>query len=290
MTSHLADLAEILDTGEPVASVYMGASAVPWSVRWIRVADQLRSDGADPPTIRALHDAIAGRAEVAAFAGRSLEPRVLPVSGFTQPDLGRYTWPAHVLPVLAWLQERPACVIAVVGQTGAELYAVPAGEHTGCAASSVLRTCEAVLDRTGSRLLVVCGDRLTAHALARRLSPVIEVHHLTSGPRSRARRVADIMRAAARRWTDDAVADFSGRCRDRGLGVEGPRSTLDALATGRVQELLVVHPDPTWCADEAVRTALLGGTRIRVLRPDTPGAPLGGIGGLCRSTLGVVRA
>ena len=97
--------------------------------------------------------------------------------------------------------------------------------------------------------------------------------------------------------------------------MQGVPATLDALAAGRARELLVEDPpsggatawfgaapaqvlpggrETRWAgragaaADVAVRSALLSGIEVRVLRKGTPGAPAGGIGALCRFPLAAV--
>ncbi|MBP2706150.1 hypothetical protein JOL79_20275 [Microbispora sp. RL4-1S] len=124
---------------------------------------------------------------------------------------------------------------------------------------------------------------------------------------------AEIRRAAEERTAALLHRLAEGRC-PSGRSVEGARETLNALAHGRVQTLLIVD-DPgdtrtAWfgdlpgevsdrhealaptgkpitrerLADVAVGTAVRTGAEVHVLSPGTPGAPAEGIGALCRFT------
>ncbi|TWP47578.1 hypothetical protein FKR81_31975 [Lentzea tibetensis] len=341
----LRDLVEVLRPPHPVASVYIGSGpASAWPARWRRLVDQLRCDGADPATIREVDLALlaapaitqAGRtAELVVFAGPGLSPRVFRTPGLGHLDLAWFTAPAHVLPLLAWFQDRPPCVVVVAERSGADVHMAPGGNNTISRAQlrfgeeswerntrTVAKACEAALAQIGARLLVIAGEPDTARVLREGLTPAtrakVTIRRLR-GTRTTEVPIVSLASSSAQLWTAEVLSDFTERCRERGLGVEGAHETLAALSRGRVEQLLVEHPEdvsatawfgpqPTdvipgdrvppfaWSArhsgllaDVAVRAALLSGGRVRVVSPGAPGAPDGGIGGVCRSDLAVVR-
>ncbi|GAA0359937.1 Vms1/Ankzf1 family peptidyl-tRNA hydrolase [Streptomyces olivoreticuli] len=129
----------------------------------------------------------------------------------------------------------------------------------------------------------------------------------------RAAQVAAEASAAAREETAELLRRLDEERAPGGHAVEGVHETLEALAAGRVGTLAVTD-DPrdartAWfgtsptdvyerhedfvpngsgplvsgrLADVAVRSALLTGADVRILEPDTPGAPSQGTGGICR--------
>ncbi|GAA0473184.1 Vms1/Ankzf1 family peptidyl-tRNA hydrolase [Streptomyces stramineus] len=131
----------------------------------------------------------------------------------------------------------------------------------------------------------------------------------------RAAQVAAEAAGAGRRETAELLRRLAEERAPGGHAVEGVHDTLGALAGGRVATLAVTDdprdartawfgPAPTdvfersedfvpngggpavraRLADVAVRAALLTGADVRVLAPDTPGAPAQGTGGICRYT------
>lgn len=330
----LRDLIDVVRPARPVASVYMGSSPLrSWRARWIRLADQLRSDGADDHVVgtigAALHRAHAADpavGTVVAFAGDELPPRVFHAPGLHHLDLAWFSSPAHVLPLLAWVQDRPPCVVVAAGRHDAELVA-------GNASRVVLRypdsswwegvrstaaACAEMLVQQGTRLLVVAGEDEVVGALWEALPAPVrrDVTVRWVGADLSPSRVEVEARAAARLWTEGVLADFHERGRSQRLGVHGADETLAALADGRVVDLFVAHPEDVtaiaWyglvptdvaagpaagqrrrcglLADVAVRAALLSGTRVHVIAAGAHGAPEEGIGGLCRVPLILVRS
>lgn len=101
----VVDLVDVLRPTTPVASVYIGPDmSDTWDVRWQRIADQLRGDGADEVLIGDVEKALAHNTQVVVFAGEAMPPRLFHMPGLTHPDLAWYTAPAHVIPFLLWSQ------------------------------------------------------------------------------------------------------------------------------------------------------------------------------------------
>ncbi|MEV0675180.1 hypothetical protein AB0I60_01525 [Actinosynnema sp. NPDC050436] len=321
------DLVDVVRPVHPVASVHLGPpSDVPWPDRLDAVVGELRRDGADEATVRDLHTAVPTDpgTPVVVFADGGHVPAVYATPGRTGPDTARFTAPAHVLPLMAWSQERPPCVVVVAGRDHVKVSTAGDGVEPGpvrCAPADVPEVSRAALDRIGARLVVVCGDDLLVGVLRAALAPDATVRRTA---RPWGERLADVARSTSRLWTAQSLADLAGQSPER--AVRGVEATLDALARSRVRELLVVSPPPpggtAWfgsraaqvarrtatpgtgavvdvappwsrgegtAVDVAVRSALVGGASVRVLRPGTPGTPVGGIGALCRFPLTVVR-
>lgn len=330
----LRDLIDVVRPARPVASVYMGSSPLrSWRSRWVRLADQLRSDGAGDDVVGAIgaalhraHDADPAGGTLVGFAGGEVPPRVFRAPGLSHLDLAWFSSPAHVLPLLAWVQDRPPCVVAAATRDTAEL-GTPGAEwmslhypekdwHEGV--RSVASAVAAMLVRQDARLLVVAGqDEVVAALWAALPAPVRrETTARWVGTDLSPSRIEDEVRAAARTWTAGVLADFHERGRARRLGVEGVDETLGALADGRVDELFVGQPEDVtataWyglaptdvapgeamgsrrrcglLADVAVRAALLSGTRVHVINSGARQAPEEGIGALCRVPLTLVRS
>lgn len=327
----LRDLLDVVRPSRPVASVYLGSSPLrAWRARWHRLADQLHSDGADAEVVEVIGEVLRRARStypsadtLVAFAGKELPPRVFHTPGLRHLDLAWFSSPAHVLPLLAWLQERPPRVAVTAGHCCAELVSgdervsmnYPADEWlSGVRAAAA--ACAEMLVRQESRLLVVAGEDEVVGALWEALPPAVrrDVVVRWTGRDLTPSRVAAEIRAASRSWTDGMLADFNDRGRARGLAVEGNDDTVDAIAAGRLDDLLVAFPAdakatawygaaPTdvsrgWSparrcgllADVAIRAALLSGTAVHVVHAASPSAPHEGIGGMCRVPLGLVRS
>ncbi|MFI6094928.1 hypothetical protein ACIA8G_05205 [Lentzea sp. NPDC051213] len=329
----LRDLIDVVWPARPVASVYMGSSpSHSWRSRWVRLADQLRGDGADDDVVgpigAALHRAHAAdpsAGTLVAFAGYEVPPRVFHAPGLHHLDHAWFSSPAHVLPLLAWVQERPPCVVVAADRETAELGTAGTGRVSLCyggwnwreGVRSAAAAAAAMLAREDARVLIVAGEDDVAVALwdalpapVRRDTTVRRV-----GTDLSPSRVEDEVRAAAHTWTAGVLADFHERGRARQLGVEGVDDTLGALAAGRVDDLFVGQPEDVtataWyglaptdvapghpagsrrrcglLADVAVRAALLSGSRVHVITAGTRRAPEDGIGALCRVPLTLVR-
>ncbi len=189
-------------------------------------------------------------------------------------------------------------------------------------AAAVAEACREPLRETGARLLIVSGDvravQLLEEHLPASVHAQVSIRHLSGGrhpdgsERHRAERVAAVTQAAAAEHTAALLTRFTEQRGPHGLAVEGRAATLTALAQGRLDTLLVVPgsdggrfawfgPQPTQLArgdiapptgwpevhrgpvtDVAIRAALLAGAHVRILDPNTTGAPTDGIGGTCR--------
>ncbi|MGN6130510.1 MAG: baeRF2 domain-containing protein [Nocardioidaceae bacterium] len=357
---------------EPVASVYLGAAPevaneydLEWPTRWAPVLERMEALGVDPQTTTVLESAMRlvegsraarGSVAVAAFAAGGQMLGVFPAPGATWPDGVWFAAPAHVYPLLAWIQEHPPYVDVVVDRAGADLQAFPGG---GAPASStrvagpddaiekpmppgflsqgraqrraedswvhnaraVAKRVQEAVDEVGARLIVVSGDvravQLLLESLPERVVREVEIRQVKGG------RSADGSRQTRATVAAAAAGEAAAHQRERllwvfdeerapgGVAVEGEDLTLAALAEGRVGTLLVAHPvvddpRPAWFGpggaevapaarpvpvwehprrgpllDVAVRSALLSSAEVRVV-PTGDGAPLEGIGGLCR--------
>lgn len=244
-------LRDILGVPGPVATVYAGRAPevaeeyqLEWSTRWRPIGEQLRRTGADEATLRALEAAVASLAsaraahamtEVAAFAADGRVLGVYPAPGAQWSDWGRTGAPAHVLPLVQWVQERPPYVVVVTNRAGAEVEAFPGAGAAGHVrtvrgpdddialvqppvftaqgrrrrraedswrhnAAAVADVTTRALDRTGARLLVVSGDVRAVQLLEERLPD--RVRRGVAVSRIRGSRTAD----GSQQWRADAVA------------------------------------------------------------------------------------
>ncbi|MCH0540827.1 hypothetical protein I3F58_14860 [Streptomyces sp. MUM 203J] len=134
-------LRNLFDHGGPMCSVYLRLEPRPQleddaRLRWRALARRLSAQGADSATLDALArrvDAeLPGAGTLAAFAadGEILYAAVLP----GDPDAGRPAGDSavrgalpHLQPLLAWRQDHPAHVLAVIDRSGADLEAYPLG-------------------------------------------------------------------------------------------------------------------------------------------------------------------
>jgi hypothetical protein len=173
-----------------------------------------------------------------------------------------------------------------------------------------------------ARLVLLAGDVRAMQYLTKHLpKPVLRQASIRSvnggrsrdgAARERATQVEAETQRAAREETRDLLRRMAEQRRPGGRTVEGVRPTLASLARGRVGTLVLTHdpldrrtawfgPEPTHVsdrrrtltraggpttrahlADVAVRAALLTGADVRILEPDTEGAPGQGMGALCR--------
>lgn len=142
----------VLHATGPVASVYLGTPPeaaneyqLEWATRWRPVAETLHTEGADAATVAAAEQAVvelaakravhASRA-VAAFVENGRVLGAYPAPGARWPDGGRYVAPAHLVPLLAWAQDRPPYVLVVIDRVGADVE-VSAGAGAAAAMSGV---------------------------------------------------------------------------------------------------------------------------------------------------------
>lgn len=188
-------------------------------------------------------------------------------------------------------------------------------------ARAVAKRVQEAVDEVGARLLVVSGDvravPLLLESLPERVVREVEVRQVKGGRspdgsrRTRAALAATAAGDAAAHQRERLLWVFDEERAPGGVAVEGEDATLAALAEGRVATLLVAQPvvddpRPAWFGaggaevapaarpvppwehprhgpllDVAVRSALLSGAEVRVV-PAGDGAPLEGLGGLCR--------
>jgi hypothetical protein len=315
-------LADVVRPLHPVASVYTGQSSAPWAVRAARLVDAVHAAGADEATVVDLLVALPDEPDtpVAVFADGGHVPAVYPVPGRRGPDTVRFGAPAHVLPLVAWAQERPACVVVDARYARVEVAVVPGGVAAGaresvwCRPGASVEVCREAVDRSGARLVVVHGAERVAERVRAELGARATVRRVRDPG---ADRLAEVARSTARLWAAHSLAEFDERSATPGHAVHGFEATLAALARGRVRELLVDRacgdgatawfgasarqvlagragpggPRAGWArrsgpaVDVAVRSALLGDVPVRVVRP---GALPGGIGALCRYPLAAV--
>jgi hypothetical protein len=216
----------VLDGASPVASVYFDlrtpavSNALP---RWRNVADQLARLSVPAATIEALAATVLGEVPgpgvLAAFASGDEVMFSLVLVGAEFADLARYGALPYLVPLLAWEQDHPARVLAVLDRTGADISAYPAGstdpldlsmtgpddeiernapggwaqgryqhraedswEHNASAVAAVL---DRILRRCGARILLLAGDvralQYLEEHLPRRIHVYVTVRRLTGG-------------------------------------------------------------------------------------------------------------
>jgi len=127
-------LRELLSRPGPIASVYFDLRATAPNdaqPRWRRIAADLNRQGATAGTVEALtervFDQVPGPGVLAAFGADRDIVFALDLPGSQQPDLATHRALPHVVPVLAWMQDRPAHVVAVVDRAGADIDSYPRG-------------------------------------------------------------------------------------------------------------------------------------------------------------------
>ncbi|MGW2248714.1 baeRF2 domain-containing protein [Kitasatospora sp. NPDC001660] len=360
-------LRDVLTSPGPVLSVYfdldprpeMGLDA---EERWQGLCRDLASQGAGTHELDALTrrflSSQPGSGVLAAFAtgGEVVHSAVLP--GCEQRDLVLRAPLPRLLPLLAWRQDRPAHVVAVIDRTGADLRLYPDGategvrrtvigpddeiernrpggrsqmryqhraedswEHNAVQVAEALGTALAEVD---AHVLMLAGDVRARQYLTKHL-PTWVRHNVSIRPVSGSRspdgawphRMAQVETETCRAGQERTTALLRGyveQLSPRGHAVEGIYATVRALADGALRTLLITDglagrrtawfgPGPTDIADQpaslppdlkpvlradladtAIRSALLTGADVRVLRPGTPGNPAQGIGGLTRHT------
>lgn len=313
------DLVDVVRPVHPIASVYIGPpNDVPWPDRLGGLVDRLRDDDADDATIEDLVRAVPDPPDtpLVVFADGGHVPATFAVPGLRGPDTARFAAPARVLPLMAWAQERPPCVVVMARHQQVEVSVAGDGavaEPVWCRPDAVVDVCRAALGRIGARLVVVRGDDRLTGALRSVFAPGVTVRRVAEPWGAR---LAEVGRSTARLWTAQSLADFAEQSRTPGHAAQGVDAVLDALVRRRVRELLVVSSlsgggtawfggrstevargttAPPWsraggaAVDVAVRAALVGGVAVRAVHLGAPGAPVGGIGALCRPPLSVVR-
>ncbi len=363
---------DLVRSVDPVASVYLGVAPdvaneyeLEWSTRWAPIHERLERLGVDPRTAAVLESAVRvvetsraarGSVAVAAFAAGGQMLGVFPAPGATWGDGVWFGAPAHVYPLLAWVQEHPPYVDVVVDRAGADIHVFPGGGAAGIStgvsgpddaiekpvppgflsqsraerraedswahnARAVAKRVQRAVDEVGAHLIVVSGDvravQLLLESLPERVVREVEVRQVKGGrsadgsQQTRAAVAAAAAREAAMHQSERLLWVFDEERAPGGLAVEGEDLTLTALTEGRVGTLLVGQsllddPRPAWFGaggsqvapgsrpvpawehpergpllDVAVRSALLSGADVRVV-PMADGAPLEGVGGLCR--------
>lgn len=180
---------------------------------------------------------------------------------------------------------------------------------------------EALLEHR-ARILLLGGDarsvQLFTEALPSWVRHEIDLRRIAGGRgpdgsrRHRAEHVATALAEAVGAGTRTLLDELADHRGPGGLAVQGAPAVLHALARGRVRTLLVTDSGSdervAWfgekagevsghrselersgavvrrgrLVDAAVRSAILTGADVRVLRPGTAGAPEQGLGALCR--------
>jgi len=222
-------IAEVLRPGGEIASVYLGrppsTADVEWDARWHALAGKLRRDGVADHVVDAIAHAVlrtspvraaAGATELAAFAGADGMLGLFPLPGLDHVDFARCCGPAHVVPLLAWLQQRPPYVLVVADRAGADFetsvggaqppqrwsvsgpdddiqrntrktpqqrrYLHRAEDSWRHNAAAVARAAAHALERTGARLLIVAGDVRAVQLMRERLPAwvygTVDIRHI----------------------------------------------------------------------------------------------------------------
>jgi hypothetical protein len=135
LTAHdAAALRDLYYRAGPYASVYVDVRAigVPEAVpRWRAVGAQLAQQGAGPELVDVVRDhvlaAAPGPGMLAVFAARHQVLLAVAMPGWTGGDMARFDVLPDLLPLLEWLQSRPAYLTAVVDRTGADITLYPGG-------------------------------------------------------------------------------------------------------------------------------------------------------------------
>jgi peptide subunit release factor 1 (eRF1) len=117
-----------------MSSVYFDFTVPPEenaSVRWRSMTDRLVQQGADQATIEILAERVSAsvpsRGVLAAFVANGDLLLTVEMPGSLQGDFAMCAPLPYVLPLLAWTQDRPPRVLAVVDRTGADITAFPGG-------------------------------------------------------------------------------------------------------------------------------------------------------------------
>jgi len=127
-------LRALLHSPDPIASVYFdlrptGEQDVPR--RWRPIIDRLAAQGAGPATLDVLtehvSDSVPGPGVLAAFGAAEDVVLAVDMPGSEQPDSAVYAALPHLAPLLAWLQDRPPHVAAVVDRIDADITVYPSG-------------------------------------------------------------------------------------------------------------------------------------------------------------------
>jgi hypothetical protein len=303
---------------DPIASVYLGATPttagadalIDFDLRLRAIANRLADEAATPSTMDAVRGYLAERGRhhpTALFVAgdRVLLAQEAPGAGWT--DLAVHAAPAHLLPLLGWLEAHPPYVEVVTDRTGAEITAVARGDVTGHTttvvgpddviernapggwaqpryrrraedswrhnAGAVAEATARALHSVGADLLLVAGDvravQLLRERMPRRRSRIFLV---PGGRRDRSeaarRSTAAAARAAYAQEVSAATLASLGEA-DWGVVVQGVDDTLAALAAGQVRTLLVGG------GATPGRRAWFGPEHLCAARPDPPsGSPM----------------
>ncbi|HZC69816.1 MAG TPA: Vms1/Ankzf1 family peptidyl-tRNA hydrolase [Jatrophihabitans sp.] len=252
--------------------------------------------------------------------GQQRPPYLLVVADRTGADLAGSRGADH--PVQAWTVSGPDDEIErnAPGGWSQLRYQHRAEDSWKHNAKQVAAAVLARLTQLDAEVLVLSGDvralQFLRDALPADLDVLVAHIHGSRGADGsqphRPEAVARVLRDAADSQTALLLQRFHEHLDQRGLAVEGRAATLAALAAGRVATLFVTDPPDLFArawfgpgttevypdrhatvgaspqtrlgmlADVAVRAALLAGAHVRVVPAGTPGAPVDGIGALCR--------
>jgi hypothetical protein len=132
------DIRAIVRPLAPTATVYLGIGSTSgdreedWTLRSRAILGRLGDLSAPVSTVetvRACLDPIgAPPAETAVGVAGTAVLINQPIPGWSRPDRCGYGTPAHVLPLLSWLQRHPPYVEVLIDRTGAEVISVHGGE------------------------------------------------------------------------------------------------------------------------------------------------------------------
>lgn len=137
MSETIDTVRELLTAPGPVCSVYVRTGAGAQGENALRhrgAVEALARQGADAETLQTVERSLAAVTEepgveaVFVSGGRLLGR--FPLPGEVTPEQAVYGTVPRVLPVLRWLQERPAHVAVLIDRTGADLVCRRAGERT----------------------------------------------------------------------------------------------------------------------------------------------------------------
>lgn len=289
----LAEVHDLIQPIAPTASVYLGPRQDPADnaelemlLRRRHIAQRLAEQGAGNDTVDAVVGYLARLPEsadhYAVFARTGEIILAQRIDGIVDTDTAAYAAPPRVAPLLRWLQQHPAYVLAHVDRGGAALTVVPAGSvegrqltvvgpdddirrrHPGGGQLSRMRrraedswrhnadvVADAVreeLDRVAGDLVLVTGDPRAIVLMTESLRDAgcrCAIRHLPPGHTAGDRdRYRRASQAAAAYAADRTAALLMQLTAERkGTAAEGADAVLGILAEGSAR-LLFVRDDP----------------------------------------------
>ncbi|AHH97976.1 hypothetical protein GCM10010174_06140 [Kutzneria viridogrisea] len=310
---NLSELGELTAAPGAFASLYLDAShdaedsAHALGPHWKAAEQELTRQGADPPTLRALHDALtsgprpvgrAGRALIAS-AGRVLVDKWLPVP--PPLPIARYSELPHLLPLVAQAVPPIPYVVAITDRLGADLrgygqegelvgvVSVRGEDHPVHNVGAVAAEVVSMADDLHAELIILAGEVQARTALqeelpqrCQRIAVQVASGGRADGVDEAALQVelATIAQDFARSIQDDLVDRFTEElAAGRGDAVDGLPAVVSALREARAETVVVsqslVGDRPLWTGDEPGQAALeqeelaaTGTTKLRRRRLD----------------------